>query len=231
MSEHSYRQFCPVAMAAEILCARWTIIVLRELAFGSTRFNELRRGVPRMSPTLLSQRLKELEKAGIVERFQCGQGGTPAYRLTEAGREIEEIIVSFGRWGQRWVGAEPTLQQLDASLLMWDMRRRLVTDPMPDGRSVLLFQFPEQPAPDRKWWLVVHPDQPVELCWVDPGFAVNLFVSCDLRTLTAIWLGLDSVDGAQADGRLFLTGDHDLAEKMPLWLGYSSFATEAKLAS
>lgn len=230
MTEHSYRQFCPVAMAAEVLCTRWTIVLLRELMGGPARFNELRRGVPRMSPALLSQRLKELESAGIVERTFSPRGsGVGGYQLTDAGKELGPIVEAFGRWGQRWVASEPSLQHLDASLLMWDMRRRLVTDPMPARRSIILFKFPEQPPKNRNWWLIVEPGKPVDLCWVDPGFDVDLYVFCDLRTMTAIWMGLDSVRVAQAERRLLLTGDRGLADKMPLWLGYSPFAAERKL--
>src|SRR5688572_23646911 len=119
MAERSYGQFCPVAMAAEILCTRWTVVLLRELVAGSSRFNDLRRGVPRMSPALLSQRLKELECAGIVSRLpSASEAGIFEYRLTEAGRELEPLVEAFGRWGQRWVTSELSLEKLDASLLM-----------------------------------------------------------------------------------------------------------------
>src|SRR5438876_5969726 len=121
MTTASYQQFCPVAMAAEILCTRWTIVVLREMFAGSKRFNYLRRGVPRMSPALLSRRLKELEAAGVVRRAPSAtEPGVLEYHLTEAGRALEPVIGAFGAWGQRWIGAELSLQQLDVTLLMWD---------------------------------------------------------------------------------------------------------------
>src|SRR5213596_1500224 len=100
MSDIGYKQFCPVAMAAEILCTRWTVVLLRELIAGSTRFNELRRGVPRMSPALLSQRLKDLEAAGIITRKATGEAGVFEYRLTASGRELTPIVEAFGIWGQ-----------------------------------------------------------------------------------------------------------------------------------
>src|SRR3954470_21780924 len=102
MTQGSYRQFCPVAMAAEVLCNRWTVVLLRELLAGSTRFNELRRGVPRMSPALLSQRLKELEAAGVLARKPAGVGA-PEYHLTQSGRELRPLVEAFGIWGQRWI--------------------------------------------------------------------------------------------------------------------------------
>ncbi|GAA0644755.1 winged helix-turn-helix transcriptional regulator [Brevundimonas lenta] len=226
----SYRQFCPVAMAAEVLCQRWTVVLLRELVAGSTRFNDLRRGVPRMSPALLSQRLKELESAGILSRHPSPQDpAVSEYRLTEAGRELEPLIEAFGVWGQRWITSDLSLQQLDAQLLMWDMRRNLDVSPLPERRSVIHVQFPEQAPRDRTWWLLVEPgDARVDLCSVDPGFDVDLYVSVDLRTMTAIWMGLDTVRVARGSGRMMVTGDEALASNMQRWLGLSPFSQTQK---
>lgn len=232
MTQGSYRQFCPVAMAAEVLCTRWTVVVLRELIAGSTRFNDLRRGVPRMSPALLSQRLKDLEAAGIVARVASrSDAGVLEYHLTEAGRELRPIVEAFGFWGQRRIDAEVSLQHLDAQLLMWDMRRNLDTTPMPRRRSVIQFIYPERPPAERSWWLVVEPGEEVDLCSVDTGFDVELYVTTDLRTMTSIWMGLDTVRGAVASRRMMLTGDQALASQMQTWLGLSPFAAETKLAS
>jgi DNA-binding HxlR family transcriptional regulator len=232
MTIGSYRQFCPVAMAAEILCTRWTVVLLRELIAGSTRFNELRRGVPRMSPALLSQRLKELEGAGILVRISsASERGVFEYQLTPAGRELGPIVEAFGIWGQRRIEADLSLQHLDAQLLMWDMRRNLNTTPMPAHRSVVQFAFPQLPAAQRLWWLIVDPQEGVDLCSIDPGFDVDLYVSVDLRTMTAIWMGLDTVRAALASRRMILTGNRQLAAAMQSWLGLSPFAKERKLAS
>lgn len=230
MAQAGYGQFCPVAMAAEVICTRWTLLILRELGAGTTRFNDLRRGVPRMSPALLSQRLKELEAAAIVRRTTLA-GGAPEYQLTEAGRQLTPIIEAVGAWGQRWVDPEVSLQHLDAQLLMWDMRRNLDPAPMPDRRCVIQFQYPEQPAPQRRWWMVVCPRDGVDLCGVDPGFDVDLYVTSDLRTMTAIWMGADTVRVAAASGRLQLVGDRKLESSMQTWLGLSPFARPEKLAS
>ncbi len=232
MTQGSYKQFCPVAMAAELLCTRWTIVLMRELLAGSTRFNELRRGVPRMSPALLSQRLKDLEAAGVVSRQgQAGDPGAGEYRLTEAGEELRPIVEAFGIWGQRRIDAEVSLQHLDVQLLMWDMRRGLNVDPMPRRRSVIQFVYPELSASQRSWWLVVEPTGEVDLCSVDPGFDVDLYVSVDLRTMTAVWMGHDTVRAGVASQRMLLTGDRTLARDMQTWLGLSPFATQMKLAS
>lgn len=226
MAQQGYGQFCPVAMAAEVLCTRWTIVLLRELLAGSTRFNDLRRGVPRMSPALLSQRLKDLQAAGVVARVTSASG--PAeYHLTEAGRELGSIVEAFGIWGQRRVKPEVSLQNLDGNLLMWDMRRQLNTTPMPQRRSVVQFLYSDQPANQRSYWLIVDPETGVDLCSTEPGFDVDLYVSVDLRTMTAIWMGIDTVHRAVDERRMMLTGDGQLAANMQTWLGLSPFAPYA----
>jgi DNA-binding HxlR family transcriptional regulator len=231
MTQGSYKQFCPVAMAAEVLCTRWTPLVLRELMAGSTRFNDLRRGVPRMSPALLSQRLKELEAAGVVRRRSSrAEAGILEYHLTEAGAELTKVVEAMGVWGQRWIETEPSLEHLDVQLLMWDMRRNINTTPMPKRRRVIQFQYPELTPMRRLWWIVVEPGQPVDLCSVDPGFDVDLYVVTDLHTMTAIWMGLDGVRKAVATKRMILTGEARLAADMQAWLGLSPFAIERKLA-
>ena len=232
MTQGSYKQFCPVAMAAEILCTRWTVLVLRELLFGSRRFNDLRRGLSRMSPALLSQRLKELEAEGIVQKKAIARDpGNYEYQLTIAGRELEPLIVGFGTWGQRWIETKISLQNLDAQLLMWDMRRRLNPDPLPEARSTIHFQYPDAPAAQRTWWLVVEPETGVDLCSIDPGFEVDLYVSSDLRTMTAIWMGYETVRSAITRKNLHLTGDRKLASSMQTWLGLSSLAGEKSMVS
>jgi len=222
----TYGQFCPVAMAAEVVCSRWTALVLRELLCGSTRFNDIRRGVPRMSPTLLSKRLKELERAGIIST-RMSAAGTAEYHMTEAGEDLRPVIMNLGIWGQRWVESQVTLKNLDPSLLMWDMRRSLDPTPMPPRRYTIRFEYPELTDPRRQWWLVVEGRQ-VDLCSVDPGHEVDLYVRCSLRVMTAIWMGLATVEGERAGGRLDLDGDPAIVKSMQAWLGLSPFAKEKK---
>lgn len=229
MSEPGYKQFCPVAMAAELLCTRWTLVLLRELVAGSTRFNDLRRGVPRMSPGLLSKRLKELTVAGVVERVECeAEPDIFEYRLTEAGRDLRAVVEAVGMWGQRWIGADVSLSNLDPSLLMWDMRRGLNTDPLPERRCVIQIQYPELPTNQGKWWLIVEADGTVDLCSVDPGFDVDLYSTSALRTMTSIWMGLSSVSDECSAGRLVLVGNKKFSRNMQSWLGLSPFAVEKK---
>jgi len=224
-----YKQFCPVAMAAEVLCTRWTMVLLRELVAGSTRFNELRRGVPRMSPALLSKRLKELEAAGVVERIESKvERSAYEYQLTEAGKDLRSVVETIGIWGQRWVDTDLSLDNLDPSLLMWDMRRNLNTEPLPKRRSVIEFHYTDLPAVQKNWWLIVEPTGDVDLCSVDPGFDVDLYVTTKLRSMTSIWMGLSTVESEQKSNAVILDGEPLLAKKMQKWLGLSPFAVEQK---
>jgi len=207
-------------------------LVLRELVAGSKRFNDLRRGLPRMSPALLSQRLKELEAANVISRNpSASEPGVFEYHLTAAGRELEPVVQGFGVWGQRWIDAELSLQHLDAPLLMWDIRRNINPDPMPARRVVVQFQYRDLPANQRSWWLLVDREADIDLCAIDPGFDVDLYISTDLRTMTAIWMGADTVRAALRAERLLLTGDRQLAANVETWLSLSPFAKERRLAS
>ena len=216
-------------MAAEVLCTRWTVLILRELFAGSTRFNELRKGVPLMSPTLLSKRLKELEIAGVIERTRTSEPGVYSYQLTQAGKDLQPIVFGLGFWGQRWVDTQSSLKNLDPSLLMWDMRRNLDLTPMPTRRCVIQFLYPELPKRQR-WWLVIE-NATADLCLTEPGFDVDLYVVTSLRTMTAIWMGLTTVRAEVQAGRLELTGNAELKRSMQSWLGLSPFAKEKKQAA
>ncbi len=224
-----YSQFCPVSMATEVLCSRWTPLVVREFLCGSTRFNDLRRGLPRMSPTLLSKRLDELEEAGVIISVK-GTSGSWEYSLTEAGKELRPIIMGIGAWGQRWVESELSLNNLDPELLIWDMHRGLNIDPLPSRRTCLQFMFNNLPEDRQNYWLVVDPQSGIEACYKDPGYEIDLFAECSLRTMTAIWMGLDTVKKAEVDGRMVLTGEREVVSCMQEWLGLSPFSTVERVA-
>lgn len=214
----SYGQFCPVAMAAEIICTRWTALVLRELLCGSRKFNDIRRGVPLMSPSLLSKRLSELVRAGIVERGKDG-----SYQLSPSGEELRPVVMEMGKWGQRWVESSLSLKNLDPALLMWDMRRNLNPVPLPAGRCTIQFHYPELPEAQQRYWLVVENGK-VDVCSVDPGHEVDLYITVPLRTMTAIWMGLTDIDKEISAGTLEAVGNRQLATSMRAWLGLSVFA-------
>jgi len=222
-----YGQFCPVAMASEVLCTRWTMLILREFCAGSTRFNELRKGVPRMSPTLLAKRLKELEGAGVIEHVSRNGDGAAEYRLTRSGRDLQEIVMGIGIWGQRWIETRAALDNLDPDLLMWDMRRFVDHARLPSDKCVVQFQYTDLPPAKRDYWLVAENGH-ADMCSIDPGFDVDLYVVTELGTMTAIWMGVTTVARETKDGRLELTGPRDLCNSMQQWLGLSPFAREKK---
>ena len=186
-----YGQFCPVPMAAEVVCTRWTALVLHEMLCGSTRFTDLRRGVPKMSPTLLSKRLKELEVAGVIAAGIRPDGNADC-KLTAMGEDLRPLIMEPGNWGQRWVELKLSLRNLDPSLLMWHMRRWLNPRPLPQRRCTIHFLYPELPEASRNWWLEVEPTG-TDLCSFDPGHEIDLMLTGPLRTMTAVWMGVTSL--------------------------------------
>ncbi len=224
-----YGQFCPVAMASEILCTRWTLLILREMLVGSTRFNDLRRGVPRMSPSLLSKRLKELEQAGVIVQ-QTAPGGAPEYRLTPAGEDLRPLVLGIGFWGQKWIKSELSLRNLDPSLLMWDMRRNLRPASIVPGRVTIQFRYHDVSALRRDWWLIVE-GSAVDLCAIDPGHDIDLLITASLRSMTAVWMGLAKLAQEVAAGRIEIDGEPSLARSMEGWLGLSAFADGVRRAS
>ncbi len=230
MSEVRYGQYCPIAMSAEILCTRWTMPLIRELLEGSRRFNELRRGVPRMSPALLALRLRELEAVGIVERLPV-QGAADLYEyvLTDAGTALGEVVGAFAKWGQTWLDEHTALDNASIDHLMWELRRR--ANPAEASRTPAVINFTVNdvgPKSKPNWWLILERGAPGDVCWEDPGREVDLYVKGDLRTLTGVWLGLTTVAEAVACGTLEVSGDKALAGSMPRWLGLSKAAGIAK---
>ena len=217
-----YGQFCPVAKTAEILAERWMPLVLRELLSGEHRFNDIQRGVPLMSRSLLAKRLRELERAGIVEKRRIGARGAPRYVLTPAGEELRPIIEGMGVWGQRWLLLDVDEEDLDPSLLMWDMRRNLVRERVPDRRVVVRFDFDDVAGKMARWWLIVEPAE-ATICMTDPGFEVDLRVGVTQRALTRYWLGQIDWRQVLASGAR-LDGPRWLARGLPDWLGRSQLA-------
>ncbi|MCI4679866.1 helix-turn-helix transcriptional regulator [Rhodoblastus acidophilus] len=220
VEKKSYGQFCPVAVAAEVLTERWMPLIIRELLCGSVRFNDLQRGVPRMSPALLSARLKRLQAAGIVEHRSGGE-----YHLTTAGRELFPVIEQMGLWAQRWLRHDLTAAaNLDPNLLMWDIRRN-VRNPVGEGERRYVTEFHLSGAPEgrRAYWLVFEPGL-VDLCTIDPGFDVDLYVETSLPALTRVWLGHVSIDQAIRDEQLTFDGSRRDVAAFRSWFALSLFA-------
>jgi len=223
--KQGYGQFCPVAVACEIFAERWTPIVLRSLFMGADRFNELLRGAPLMSRSLLTKRLRDLEKAGVITRSKAPVGPGYCYRLTRAGEEFRPVIESLGNWGQRWT-VRVKRENLDAGLLMWAVRRRIALDRLPDARVVVQFDFRGVPPTKRgyrRFWLVLEHTQ-ADLCVEAPGFEVDLYVDADLSALTKIYLGDVTYANASRTGEVRLSGPRELVRAFPSWLRLSHFA-------
>jgi DNA-binding HxlR family transcriptional regulator len=218
---NGYGQYCPVAKGAEVFAERWTPLVLRELLRGSTRFNDLHRGVPLMSRTLLSQRLKKLEIIGVITRRPGTQG--MEYHLTPAGHEFAPVVRQLGEWAQKWFRTTFDRNELDVGVLMWDISKSVQTRALGAKPVLLRFDFPDLPATRRTWWFVNEAGE-VDLCPTDPGGEVDLFVTTPLETMTRVWMGERPVAAAIASGEMKVTGTRELRHRFREWLGASAFA-------
>jgi len=219
----TYGQFCPVAQALEIVGERWTLLIVRELLCGNYRFSEILNGVPLMSRSLLAQRLKTLESAGVIERCPREDGGGFEYRMTAAGRELEPVVHGLGNWGQRWAHHKLGSDELDPVLLMWDLRRNLDAGRLPEQLTVVMFWFRDLPSKRSRYWLRVERPE-IELCMTNPGLDVELKVETTLRTMVEVWMGDRSAHEAVRSGAIELQGATRLARAFPSWLLLSPFA-------
>ena len=226
-----YGQYCPIARASEILTERWVPLVVRELCCGSTRFNQLQAGVPRMSSALLSARLKELEYSGIVDRKPVTKGRGHEYHITEAGKALFPILESMGVWAQQWMREDLVVKEnLDPDLLMWDIRRTVSEGEAPvSGRFVTQFQFSGVPVNRRRYWLLFEQGD-VDLCIKDPCFEPNLYVSSHIKDMVTVWLGHAPLDKALRDEKITLDGDRGDVRKFRDWFSLSCFAPAAQAA-
>jgi DNA-binding HxlR family transcriptional regulator len=216
-----YGQFCPVAKAAEIFAERWTPLILRELLCGSHRFGELEHGLPRISRSLLAQRLRFLESAGLVERRTSPDLRSPEYHLTAAGRDLYDVVIRLGEWSHRWFNPLLGDDALDLQLLVWDIHRCLHSDRLPNRRVVVEFDF--SGAQTGRYWLLLEPGAP-SVCWDPPGFEVDLVVRADALTMHRVWLGHQSFADALAKRQIELDGPRHLTQAFPGWLALSHFA-------
>lgn len=216
-----YGQLCPLAKATEILAERWTFLVIRELLSGAVRFNQIRRGVPLMSPSLLSRRPQRLEREGLVRRESVGS--SHLYHLTEAGQDLAPIVRQLSRWGERWVLGHIDSRKPDVTALMWAIRRRVDPSVFGGVRVTVQFEFTDQPQAKRSWWLVNEATY-VDLCPKDPGFEVDFYVITDVQTLAQIWVGKLQLSAAINAGNLELTGPRGVRQTIGQWLLLSPFA-------
>lgn len=217
-----YGQFCPIAKSMEIIGERWTLLVLRELHMGATRFSELQRGLPLMSPTILTKRLKELADAEIIVRKKiAGQRGYE-YVLTQAGKETLPLILAIGQWGMRWARGDLRETDLDVGLLMLYLQRSIKTGYLPGEQSVIQFKFTDL---DRlnNWWLIVNGCN-VDICLEDPGKEVDVYLTTDLKTMVQCWMGDKSYKSAIASKSMKVVGPSALTRNIREWIADSVFA-------
>lgn len=222
--ENIYGQFCPIARASHVLCQRWTMLLLRDLHVGLHRFNELRMGVPRMSPSLLSRRLKDLEHFGLIEKRPMSNGEGHGYFLTSAGRETKPIVDMFGIWGTRWLRDRLLKDELEDKFLLYAISKGVDRRYFRRKRSVVEILFTDRPKLNwPHWWLVVEQGKDVDLCVEDPGFEVDVVVETKLRTLTEVWVGRRDPSEEIREGRIDIYGDDRLVKSFPKWFEGSPF--------
>lgn len=224
---HLYGQYCPVARAAEILADRWTLLIVRELLVDVKHFNELERGLPRMSRTLLAERLRRLEHTGVLQRREAPRGKRTEYRLTPAGRELKRIIDSFCEWGARWAFGPPRPNELDPLVLLWWMRRRVCFDRIPRRRVVIQFDF--RGGAQRRYWLLIEPTE-ASICLKHPGFDIDVIVTADIRALYQVWLGRVLLEEAIRTNQVRLDGTPSDVQAFPLWFARSRMAETVRAA-
>ncbi len=222
----NYAQYCPVAKATEILGDRWTLLIVRELLGGASGFNELHRGLPGISRSVLTDRMRALERTEVVERRTGPKGRTLEYRLTSAGRDLEPVVQAIGEWGATWSFTEPRRDELDPDLLIVWMARHVDRDRLPTNRTVVKFDFRN---PKRRYWMVLEPSE-VSVCLQHPGFEVDLEVSADTATLYRVYLGRADLGGAIRAGKLTMNGPRTLQRGLRDWFTWSAFAPASRLA-
>lgn len=223
-----YKQYCPVARASEILADRWTPLIVRELLAGSCRFNEIERGLPGISRSLLATRLRHLARNGVVERRVGERPAAVEYVLTVAGEELRGVLEHIGAWGVRWAFQEPRADELDPALLLWRMHKRIRRDALPNRRTVVEFDFAGRNG--RRLWLVMD-RRDVSVCLKPPGFPSDLVVRADLRLFYGVWLGAVDYRAALRSGALAVEGPAPLARDLPTWFLFSPMAKFVRAAA
>lgn len=230
MKNSLYGQYCPIAISLELLGGRWTLLIVRELIDGSTRFNDIHRGVPLISRSLLSARLKDLEAAKIVSRSHSAQSGHIEYTLTKAGRSLTSVIGSIGGWGQEWLNKSIALDHVDGGYLMWNIRKSSKWIEEMGSRAVARFEFTDWDEDHRYHWLVIERTV-TDLCYIDPGHEVDVWIETDLPTMVEVWMGWLSLGDAFAAGTISIMGQQYLTQDPLRWIGQSPLAGVAQRPS
>jgi DNA-binding HxlR family transcriptional regulator len=219
--------FCPINMACEVLQPRWTIHILTEMRWGSTRFNDIRRGIPGISPTLLTKRLKTLQSQGLVVRVENAVSGTIDYVRTDAAIELDPIITELGKWAYRNTSIQDRTRKTQPSAFVWNLRLCIDSSALPNRRVVLKLFFPEQGAGQQEFWILNRPGQDVDVCFLDPGFEVDLYITSQFDALVSVFFGHSHLSHEIANERINLIGETRLARTIDQWLMLSSYAGRA----
>lgn len=222
MPYKGYGQYCPFALAAELLCERWTLLVISRIIDGCSRFNEIHRGVPKISATLLSQRLKQLEHAGLIIRQPLENERGHSYELTGAGRDLDPIIMSLAVWGQKW-SRDMEHEDLDPAFLAWSMHTRLNIEAMPNRRTVMEFAFSGYQKGIFRFWLVVEQGH-ADMCLKYPGYESDIVVRADILRFIEAWRGFRDLREEVASGHIHLEGPRSIKEAFPNWLLLSALS-------
>lgn len=215
-----YGQYCPIAKAVEIVGERWSMLIIREMLVGARRFNEIARGLPGISRTLLSNRLRQLQRAGLVERTDT------LYTLTPSGRDLAPVVFGLGHWGETWILKDPEPEELDPTLLIWWGHTRLHTDLLPDRRVVLEFRFVDHA---NRYWLVIE-QVGTSICDYDPGFGVDAVITTDLVTLHRVWNGREPFQAALRSERISMQGLSAIVRRLPAVLSITTLGEMAEAA-
>lgn len=224
MPARSYNLFCPLAMACEIIEPKWTLLILAEIWDGSSRFNDIRRGVPGISPTLLSRRLKEMEASGLIERLEDSAKGTVDYVRTQRAEQLEPIILALGDWAYLNVEAAVAIGEPNPDYLMWQMRRTIDTHKLPKRRVVVRFHLTNELGKQFTYWMIAKPGTDVDLCMSDPGHEVDVYIDGELKALTSAWMGYSSLAAEVERDRVFVTGSAFLTRSVEHWMGKCQYA-------
>ncbi len=223
-------EYCPVTAGVEAVGDRWTLLVLRELLLGSERFNDIHRGLPGISRSLLSARLRRMQGHGLITRV-LDEGGRPAYRLTAAGSALEPLVWQLGDWARRWAFGDPELEQLDVGWMVWRLRQYVRSEALPPRRVVVEFALRRAGAPDECGWLVLSPGEDVSACRVHPGYEVDVWVGADSAEMHRVVAGTSTLEAARRAGHVRIDGDPGLAAAFPRWFAWRTPAPAPKSAA
>ena len=218
----TYGQYCPVALASEILGERWTILIILALCDGCSRFNRLQRALPRISASTLAQRLRSLEESRIISKKESVDGGTFDYQLTDSGEELVPIVMDIGHWGQRWA-RDLEVEDLDPRHLIWSVHLRLNLDAMPSGRTTIQFEFTDVRQIDRFYWIVVN-ERKVDVCLKHPGHEPDVCVASEIHRFIDAWRGFRSLEQEVKSGRIKVSGRPEMRKAFTGWLLLSAVA-------